>query len=133
MSTNVRIVIAEGIGTCLLVFLAVGTAVIAVSAKVGVVGASPGTTVIAGALAAGLLILGLLVAIGPLSASQMSPGVTLALARRRAIPAEAAADAWTGQAIGALVAAFGLYLFVPGVTAIDPHPAPACLPQGPMP
>lgn len=41
VSTNVRIVIAEGIGTCLLVFLAVGTAVIAVSAKVGVVGASP--------------------------------------------------------------------------------------------
>ena len=119
MSSSIRTLIAEGVGTCLLVFLAVGAAVVGVAAKVGVVGVWPGTVAIAAALAVALVLLGVLAAVGPLSGSHLTPAVTLALLRRRRLPADVAVDSWIGQATGAVIAGFGLYLFVPWATGFN--------------
>lgn len=119
MSSTIRTLIAEGVGTCLLVFLAVGAAVLGVAAKVGVVGVWPGTVAIAAALAVALVLLGVLAAVGPLSGSHLAPAVTLALLRRRRLPADVAVDSWIGQATGAVIAGFGLYLFVPWATGFN--------------
>lgn len=117
--SNLRSLVAEAIGTALLVFLAVGAAVMAVAAKVGITGTSPGTTVTAAALAGGLVLLGILVSVGPMSRTHMSPAVTLALLRRRRMPVESAADAWIGQLLGAVAAGAGLFWFIPWLTQLD--------------
>lgn len=117
--SNLRSLVAEAIGTALLVFLAVGAAVMAVAAKVGIVGTSPGTTVTAAAMAGGLVLLGIVVSVGPMSRTHMSPAVTLALLRRRRMPVESAADAWIGQLLGAVAAGAGLFWFIPWLTQLD--------------
>ena len=116
MSSNIRILIAECVGAFLLVFMAVGGAVLAVAAKVGVTGVSPGTTVMASALGAGLVLLGVLVSVGPFARIHLRPAVTFALVRRRTVAVDAAVDSWIGQAIGAVGAGFALYLLIPWAT-----------------
>lgn len=114
--SNIRKLVAETVGTLLLVFLAVGCAVLAVAARAGVPGVSPGTTVLAVAFGVGLVLLGVLVAVGPLARIHMTPAVTFALVRRRSVPVDAAVDAWIGQVIGAVVGGCALYLFLPWAT-----------------
>lgn len=119
MSTNIRTLIAECVSTFLLVFLAVGAAVVAVGAKVGLAGPTPGTTVIASVLAGALVLLGVLVAVGPLARTHLTPAVTFALARRRTVSVDMAVDSWIGQVIGAILAGVALYFFIPWATGLD--------------
>ncbi len=119
MSTNIRTLIAECVGAFLLVFLAVGGAVIAVAAKVGLPGVSPGTSVMAGLCVAGLVLLGVAASVGPFSRIHLRPAVTFALARRRSVAIDTAVDSWIGQAIGAIGAGVALYFFVPWATGLD--------------
>ncbi len=92
---------AECVGTFVLVFGGVGTAVIA-GEKVGNLGV---------AFAFGLSLLAMAYAIGPLSGCHINPAVTLGLlASRRISPAEAARY-WAAQVAGGIVAA-GLLLAI---------------------
>jgi aquaporin Z len=92
---------AECVGTFVLVFGGVGSAVIAGEA-VGALGV---------AFAFGLALLAMAYAIGPISGCHINPAVTLGLlVSRRISPAEAARY-WAAQVVGAIVAA-GLLLAI---------------------
>src|SRR5689334_6115946 len=86
---------AEALGTFVLVFGGVGTAVIA-GDKVGNLGV---------AFAFGLSLLAMAYAIGPISGCHINPAVTLGLLASRRIEAREAVRYWIGQVIGAIVAA----------------------------
>ena len=83
-----RKLIAEAIGTFLLVFLAVGAAIFGIAAGVGVDGAGPGSGVVGVALAFGLVLLGLAYAFGPISGAHVNPAVTLAMLLGRRMPVQ---------------------------------------------
>src|SRR3954452_12443185 len=86
---------AEALGTFVLVFGGVGTAVIA-GDKVGNLGI---------AFAFGLSLLAMAYAIGPISGCHINPAVTLGLLVSRRIAPQEAVRYWIGQIIGAIVAA----------------------------
>jgi aquaporin Z len=94
---------AEALGTFVLVFGGVGTAVIA-GDKVGNLGI---------AFAFGLSLLAMAYAIGPISGCHINPAVTLGLLVSRRIAPQEAVRYWIGQILGAIVAA-GLLLAVAG-------------------
>lgn len=76
-----RKLIAEFIGTFLLVFLAVGTAVFGIAALVGADGNGPGSGVVGVAFGFGLVLLGLAYAFGPISGARQPRGHTRHAAR----------------------------------------------------
>jgi aquaporin Z len=91
----VRSVAAEFVGTLLLVFLAVGSAVGGIT-TVGPVGV---------ALAFGLVLLALAYAIGPISGCHVNPAVTLGVLLAKGMSATEAAYYWVAQFAGAIVGA----------------------------
>jgi aquaporin Z len=95
---------AEALGTFVLVFGGVGTAVIA-GDKVGNLGV---------AFAFGLSLLAMAYAIGPISGCHINPAVTLGLVVSRRIALGEAARYWAGQVVGAIVAAALLLAVVSG-------------------
>lgn len=114
-----RKLIAEAVGTFLLVFLAVGAAVFGIAAKVGVEGQGPGNGVVGVALAFGLVLLGIAYAFGPVSGAHVNPAVTLAMLLGRRMPANEAVAYWVAQFVGAIVAGGLLKLFVTSLGATD--------------
>src|SRR3954463_14733625 len=92
--------LAEAVGTFVLVFGGVGTAVIAGDA-VGSLGI---------ALAFGLSLLAMAYAIGPISGCHINPAVTLGLLVRRKLEVQEAVRYWIAQVLGAIVAAAVLLL-----------------------
>src|SRR5687767_11811928 len=92
---------AECIGTFVLVFGGVGTAVIA-GAEVGNLGV---------AFAFGLSLLAMAYAIGPVSGCHINPAVTLGLLAAGRIAPREAARYWAAQVIGGIAAA-GLLLAI---------------------
>lgn len=99
---------AELLGTLVLVFVAVGTAVLAAE-FVGSVGI---------ALAFAFTLFALAYAIGPISGSHVNPAVTLGMLLAGRIGIRAAALYWAAQFVGAIVGAALLYLVarqVPGL------------------
>jgi aquaporin Z len=95
---------AEAIGTFVLVFGGVGSAVIA-GDKIGNLGV---------AFAFGLSLLAMAYAIGPISGCHINPAVTLGLVVSRRIALGEAARYWAGQVVGAIVAAALLLAVVSG-------------------
>lgn len=116
---DARKLIAEFVGTFLLVFLAVGTAVFGIAAVVGVDGAGPGSGVVGVALAFGLVLLGIAYAFGPVSGAHVNPAVTLAMLVGRRMPAGEAVGFWVVQFLGAIAAGGLLKLFVSNFGVTD--------------
>ena len=116
---NARSLIAEFVGTFLLVFLAVGTAVFGIAAVVGVDGQGPGSGVVGVALAFGLVLLGIAYAFGPISGAHVNPAVTLAMLVGRRMPATQAVGYWIVQFLGAIAAGGLLKLFVSSFGVTD--------------
>ena len=114
-----RKLIAEFIGTFLLVFLAVGTAVFGIAALVGVDGKGPGSGVVGVAFAFGLVLLGIAYAFGPVSGAHVNPAVTLAMLVGRRMPASEAVGYWVVQFLGAIAAGGVLKLFVSSFGVTD--------------
>jgi aquaporin Z len=114
-----RKLIAEFIGTFLLVFLAVGTAVFGIAAMVGVDGNGPGSGVVGVAFAFGLVLLGIAYAFGPVSGAHVNPAVTLAMLVGRRMPAGEAVGYWVVQFLGAIAAGGVLKLFVSSFGVTD--------------
>src|SRR5437660_325933 len=92
---------AELIGTFVLVFAGLGTAVIAGS-KVGNVGV---------AMAFGLALLAMAFAVGPISGCHINPAVTLGMLVSKRIAIKDAVGYWVAQCVGAIIAS-GIVLFI---------------------
>jgi aquaporin Z len=114
-----RKLLAEFIGTFLLVFLAVGAAVFGISAVVGQDKMGPGAGVVGVALAFGLVLLGIAYAFGPVSGAHVNPAVTLAMLVGRRLPASEAIGYWIAQFLGAIAGAAVLKLFVSSFGVTD--------------
>jgi aquaporin Z len=99
---NQRRMVAEAVGTFVLVFGGVGSAVIAGEA-IGNLGI---------ALAFGLSLLAMAYAIGPISGCHINPAVTVGLLASRKISPREAVDYWIGQVIGAVLAALVLMIVI---------------------
>ncbi|MFF0743646.1 MIP family channel protein [Streptomyces sp. NPDC004111] len=103
-----RTLVSEFLGTLLLVFFAVGAAVLA--------GGFIGTLGIA--LAFGFVLLALAYALGPISGCHVNPAVTLGMLMARRINARTAAGYWVAQLLGGIAGAALLFLLakqVPGL------------------
>jgi aquaporin Z len=94
--------LAEALGTFVLVFGGVGSAVIAGEA-IGALGI---------ALAFGLSLLAMAYAIGPISGCHINPAVTAGLLTSRRITIRDAVEYWVGQVAGAILAAVVLVIVV---------------------
>jgi aquaporin Z len=116
---NSRAFIAEFIGTFLLVFLAVGTAIFGIAALVGADKNGPGSGVVGVALAFGLVLLGIAYAFGPVSGAHVNPAVTLAMLVGRKLPVGDAIGYWVAQFLGAILAGGLLKLFVSSFGVTD--------------
>ncbi|EMF00112.1 aquaporin Z [Streptomyces mobaraensis NBRC 13819 = DSM 40847] len=104
-----RTVAAEFLGTLLLVFFAVGSAVLAAD-YIGALGI---------ALAFGFTLMALAYALGPVSGSHLNPAVTLAMLLEGRIALRTAIEYWIAQILGAIVGAALLLLLakqVPGLS-----------------
>jgi aquaporin Z len=97
-----RIAAAEFVGTFVLVFGGVGSAVIA-GEVIGALGV---------AFAFGLSLLAMAYAIGPISGCHINPAVTVGLAVSRRITWPETVSYFVGQVLGAVVAAFLLFIIV---------------------
>src|SRR4051812_15338238 len=93
---------AEAFGTFVLVFGGVGAAVIA-GKEVGDLGI---------AFAFGLSLLAMAYAIGPISGCHINPAVTTGLVLSGKLTAREAVEYWIGQVVGAIVAAFAIYIII---------------------
>lgn len=94
MHRTLRKGLAVFVGTFVLVFFAVGSAVFGVN-KIGALGV---------ALAFGLVLLALAYAIGPVSGCHVNPAVTLGVLLRRGITPLEAGMFWAAQVAGAIAA-----------------------------
>lgn len=119
MTPTVRKLLAEFIGTFLLVFLAVGAAVFGIAALVGADGKGPGNGVVGVALAFGLVLLGIAYAFGPVSGAHVNPAVTLAMLLGRRLPVGDAIGYWIAQFLGAIAGGAMLKLFVSSFGVTD--------------
>ncbi len=109
MTAVARKLLAEALGTFLLVFFAVGAAVFGAD-DVGALGV---------ALAFGLVLLALAYALGPVSGCHVNPAVTLGVLLRRGIAPVEAAGYVAAQLGGALVAGAALKLMTTGGGVAD--------------
>ncbi len=102
-----RSLVAEVLGTALLVFFGAGVATLAFGFKV------TGTSVAAGdimtALAFGLVLLVLVYGIGPVSGCHVNPAVTMGFLAAKRISLGEAVGYWAAQLVGGIVGAAGLY------------------------
>ncbi|HEX4064368.1 MAG TPA: MIP family channel protein [Streptosporangiaceae bacterium] len=102
-----RPLIAEAIGTALLVFFGVGTATLSFGFKA--TGSSVSAGVVATALAFGLVLLVLVYAIGPISGCHVNPAVTMGFLVGRRITLADAISYWAAQFVGGIAGAAALY------------------------
>jgi aquaporin Z len=102
--TVARSVVAEFLGTALLVFLAVGAAVGGIN-DIGSLGV---------AFAFGLVLLALAYAIGPISGCHINPAVTLGVLLAKGMTATEAAYYWVAQFAGGIAGAALLQLMTSG-------------------
>lgn len=108
-----RAFICEFLGTLVLVFFAVGAAVLS--------GDFIGTLGIA--LAFGLVLVAIAYAIGPISGSHVNPAVTLGMLVARRISVRTAVEYWIAQFLGAIVGAALLLLVAKQVPGLRTHGA----------
>lgn len=108
-----RIMICEFLGTLLLVFFAVGTAVLT-GQYIGALGI---------ALAFGFVLLAIVYAIGPISGGHVNPAVTLGVLLARRIDLRTAVEYWIAQFLGAIVGAALLLLVAKQVPGLKTHGA----------
>ncbi len=108
-----RNVICEFLGTLLLVFFAVGAAVLA-GQYIGTLGI---------ALAFGFVLLAIAYAVGPISGSHVNPAVTLGMLVARRIDLRTAVEYWIAQVLGAIVGAALLLLVAEQVPGLRTHGA----------
>ncbi|WP_308493291.1 aquaporin [Microbacterium terrisoli] len=103
-------VVAEAIGTLVLVFGGVGTALFAADAAVGPAGSPMGVGYLGVALAFGLTVVIGIYAWGPISGGHFNPAITLGLTIAGRLTWKEAVGYWAGQVVGGIVASTLLVL-----------------------
>jgi aquaporin Z len=99
----VRKLVAEAIGTCLLVFFGVGVATLTFGFHPTELAMATG--LVSTALAFGLVLLALVYAIGPVSGCHVNPAVTLGVLLARRMPLSEAIGYWIAQFAGGIAGA----------------------------
>ena len=110
----VRKMVAELLGTGLLVYFGVGVATL--SFGFGTAGSSFAAGVVATALAFGLVLLALAYVLGPISGCHINPAVTIGAWLSGRVPLAEAAGYWVAQFIGGILGAlllWGTFSFSP--------------------
>jgi aquaporin Z len=102
-----RRLVAEGIGTAFLVFFGVGVATLMFGFHFD--GGSLAAGVIATSLAFGLVLLGLVYAIGPMTGCHVNPAVTMGVLMARRLPLRDAVGYWAAQFVGGILGALLLW------------------------
>jgi aquaporin Z len=110
-----RSLLAEVLGTAVLVFFAVGAATLSFGFKI--TGSSPSAGVVTTALAFGLVLLALVYAIGPISGCHVNPAVTIGFLLSGRMKLSDAVGYWIAQFVGAIGGAAALF----GVVHTTPH------------
>ena len=100
-------VVAEFLGTAVLVFFAVGIATLAFGFKL--FGGSPAAGIVMTALGFGLVLLALAYALGPISGCHVNPAVTLGFVLTERMSLKEAGGYWLAQFLGGTVGAFALW------------------------
>jgi len=103
----IRKLVAELLGTALLVFFAVGTATLAFGFQLH--GGSIAAGIVMTSLSFGLVLAALAYAIGPVSGCHVNPAVTLGFLIANRITLKDAAGYWVAQLIGGIVGALALW------------------------
>ena len=109
---DVRKLVAEFLGTALLVIFAVGTATLSFGFKL--TGASTSAGVVTTALAFGLVLLALAYAIGPISGCHVNPAVTMGFVVSRRMALGEAVGYWIAQFLGGIAGAAVLWGILEG-------------------
>lgn len=104
---DVRKLVAEFVGTAILVVVAVGTATLSFGFKFA--GLSTSAGVVTTALAFGLVLLALVYAIGPVSGCHVNPAVTIGFLVSGRMKAGEAVGYWVAQVAGGIVGALALW------------------------
>jgi len=104
---KLRPLLAEFLGTALLVFFGAGTATLTFGFKLA--GASTSAGVVATALAFGLVLVVLVYGIGPISGCHVNPAVTIGFLAAKRITLTDAATYWAAQVLGGIAGAAVLY------------------------
>ena len=107
-----RKLLAEALGTALLVIVAVGTATMMFGFKLD--GASRAAGIVTTALAFGLVLLALVYTIGAISGCHVNPAVTLGFVVSRRMPVREAVGYWMAQFVGGTAGALVLWGIVAG-------------------
>ena len=102
-----RKLIAEAVGTALLVFFAVGTATLSFGFKL--TGSSTSAGVVTTALAFGLVLLALAYTIGPISGAHVNPAVTLGFVASGRMSVQEGLGYWSAQFAGGIAGALVLW------------------------
>jgi aquaporin Z len=102
-----RKLVAELLGTAVLVFFAVGVATL--SFGFGFTGSSVSAGVVTTALAFGLVLLALIYAIGPVSGCHVNPAVTIAFVVSKRMSIQEAIGYWVAQLVGGILGALLLW------------------------
>ncbi len=104
---DTRKLIAEFIGTAILVFVAVGTATLSFGFKL--FGTSYSAGVVTTALAFGLVLMALVYAIGPISGCHVNPAVSLGFVVAGRMEVTEAVGYWIAQVAGGIAGAYSLW------------------------
>lgn len=104
---QIRKLVAEWLGTAILVFFAVGIATLAFGFKL--LGSSPAAGVVMTALGFGLVLLALAYALGPISGCHVNPAVTLGFVLSGRMALKEATGYWIAQFLGGIAGAFALW------------------------
>ena len=107
-----RKLVAELLGTAILVFFAVGVATLSLGFKFA--GSSTSAGIVATALAFGLVLLALVYTIGPLSGCHVNPAVTMAFVTSRRMSIGEGIGYWIAQFVGAILGALALWAVFTG-------------------
>jgi len=111
---GIRQLVAEFLGTALLVIFAVGTATLSFGFKL--TGASTSAGVVTTALAFGLVLMALAYAIGPISGCHVNPAVTMGFVVSRRMALSEAVGYWIAQFLGGIAGAAVLWGILEGST-----------------
>lgn len=112
-SVEHRKLVAEAVGTALLVIVGVGTATLTFGFKL--FGASTSAGVMTTALAFGVVLLALAYTLGPISGCHVNPAVTLGFLAAGRMQLTEAVGYWVAQFVGGIVGALALWGIVSGV------------------
>lgn len=108
MTTQARTLLAEALGTALLVFFACGVA--ALTFGFGFAGGSVSAGIVATSLAFGLVLLALAYGLGPVSGCHVNPAVTMGFLVSKRFTVQEAVQYWVAQFVGGIAGAGLLWL-----------------------